>query len=166
MKYIDISILFKGEVVQEERPIDKNKICNDQQSWSDKRVDITNENMTASTLPLWQQHMTRPEKALSTYGSITKTLSDASTVSSRTIAPEESFPHQWQSPENDSDCDMFEKDPDSQPNDGRPTGSQPKNNNPQSLPAHQSSNFNGLSLPKLSQDIFQHKLKGNSDIYS
>lgn len=74
-----------------------------------------------------------------------------STISSREVST-----RQWQSSENDSDCDMFQTDH----HESLPLDSLPKTGNLQGSSVPQHSNFRGLSLPELSEDIFQHKPKG------
>lgn len=108
---------------------------------------------TGSTLPLWQQNMTRTDRASPTTEALSKSSSDASTISSREISTQESSVHQWQSLENGSDCDMFEADQQETP----PSDNVPKSN---SLRDEAQPHFKALSLPELSQDIFRPKEKG------
>jgi hypothetical protein len=136
--------------VQEEMLSEKHKKCEQ----STTAVDVNNE-VSGSALPRWQQDMVRPDRASPVTGTLTRTSSNVSTNSSRSrgISTAESSLHQWQSPENDSDCDMFESD--------HPENPPPKASNPQCSSVSQQPDFKGLSPPELSQDIFQHKLKDN-----
>ena len=104
---------------------------------------------TGSTLPLWQQAMIKQDRASPEIGTLSRTSSSVSTHSSREISTGESSLHQWQSPENDSDCDMFESH--HQENVPSPVS------NPHG--SYQQPDSKHLSPPELSQDIFQFKPK-------
>ena len=140
-------------MIEEKTNAEEHKNC--EQREATEMTDINND-QRGSTLPRWQQHMTRPDRVSPVIATLTRTSSDVSTISSREVSPQESSLRQWQSSGNDSDCDMFKTDhheslpPDSLPKTGTQQGS--------SVPQH--SHFKGLSLPELSEDIFQHKPKG------
>ncbi|CAB4017540.1 Hypothetical predicted protein, partial [Paramuricea clavata] len=142
-----------GEVVKEKTNAEEHKNCEQQEST--EMTDINND-QRGSTLPLWQQNMTRPDRVSPVIATLTRTSSDVSTISSPEVSTQESSLRQWQSSGNDSDCDMFQTDH----HESLPSNSLPKTGTQQGSSVPQHSHFKGLSLPELSEDIFQHKPKG------
>ena len=145
----------KGELVGEKTKPEEDKTSGSKQPESTSVTDLNND-QAGTTLPCWQEHMNRADRISPTTATLTKSSSDVSTVSSRDISMPESSLHQWQSSADDSDCDMFATDIDT----SHPPNTLPKSDNLQALRIIPHPNFKGLSLPELSEDIFQPKLKG------
>lgn len=129
-------------------------MCEEEQP-ADKNNDDTASN--TSNLPRWQQQMmTRPHGSSPVSGTLTRTTSSISTSSDQAVSAQESSLHQWQSPGNGSD-DLFETGHNTN-HDNLPAAND-ENLQDSSIPNHP--DFKGLSLPVLSQDIFQLNSKGN-----